>query len=58
MKLEDAPNGEVVRNRIGTEHTSLIFIAVKAIEAWFLADSAALHPGYGLNYSALGKDEA
>jgi hypothetical protein len=21
-------------------------------------DSAALHPGYGLNYSALGKDEA
>ncbi len=46
--LEDAPNGELVRNRIGTEHTSLIFIAVKAIEAWFLADTAALRSWLGM----------
>lgn len=39
---EDAPNPETVRQRIGTTHTNLIFIAVKAIEAWFLADSTAL----------------
>jgi hypothetical protein len=40
--LEDAPNEALVRKRIGTEHTELIFIAVKAIEAWFLADTDAL----------------
>ena len=40
--LEEEPSEATVRQRIGTAHTSLIFIAVKAIEAWFLADSAAL----------------
>jgi hypothetical protein len=40
--LEEEPSEDAVRQRIGTAHTNLIFIAVKAIEAWFLADSAAL----------------
>ena len=40
--LETAPDAESVRTRIGSEHTNLVFIAVKAIEAWFLADTVAL----------------
>lgn len=47
--LEDAPSGAAVRGRIGTEHTDLIFIAVKAIEAWFLADTLALRSWLGLD---------
>lgn len=31
-----------VRDRIGTTHTNLVFVAVKAIEAWFLADDKAM----------------
>ena len=34
--LEDAADVETVKARITTEHTNLIFIAVKALEAWFL----------------------
>ncbi len=41
--LEDAVSTEVVRQRIGTEYTHLVFVAVKAIEAWFLADTTALN---------------
>lgn len=40
--LEDAPSVDSVKERIQTEHTNLIFVAVKAIEAWFLADTEAL----------------
>ena len=40
--LEYALNVEAVKTRIGSEHTSLIFVAVKAIEAWFMADTDAL----------------
>jgi hypothetical protein len=40
--LENEPNIEVVKKRIGSDHTNLIFVAVKAIESWFLADSQAL----------------
>jgi hypothetical protein len=40
--LEHEANPQAVKNRIGTQYTNLIFIAVKAIEAWFLADSIAL----------------
>jgi hypothetical protein len=40
--LEDAANVEAVKARITTEHTNLIFIAVKALEAWFLADTDAM----------------
>jgi hypothetical protein len=40
--LECEENTQIVKNRIGTEYTNLIFIAVKAIEAWFLADTEAL----------------
>lgn len=40
--LEDAADVEAVKARITTEHTKLIFIAVKALEAWFLADTDAM----------------
>jgi hypothetical protein len=40
--LEDATDVEAVKSRITTEHIELIFIAVKAIEAWFLADTDAM----------------
>lgn len=40
LEYEQSP--ELVRQRIGNNHTNLIFVAVKAIEAWFLADSQAL----------------
>lgn len=40
--LEDAPSIDSVKNRITTDHTDLIFVAVKALEAWFLADTHAM----------------
>lgn len=40
--LDTAPDVETVKTRIGSQHTQLIFVAVKAIEAWFLADTHAL----------------
>ena len=40
--LEGAPDEEAVRQRIKSTAIALVFIAVKAIEAWFLADSLAL----------------
>ncbi|PVZ66782.1 hypothetical protein [Pelagibaculum spongiae] len=39
---EREPSVQAVRQRIGTKHTNLVFVAVKAIEAWFLADTAAM----------------
>lgn len=42
--LEDSESPDAVRSRIGSEFVDsrFIFIAVKAIESWFLADTAAL----------------
>lgn len=40
--LENDTDIASVKTRITTEHTELIFVAVKAIEAWFLADTLAL----------------
>ncbi len=40
--LETALDVQTVKERIKSEHTDLIFVAVKAIEAWFLADTDAL----------------
>lgn len=39
---EDEPSRQAVIDRIGEKHTDLVFVAVKAIEAWFLADNAAM----------------
>lgn len=39
---ENESGPDVVRQRIGQKHTNLVFVAVKAIEAWFLADTQAL----------------
>jgi len=50
--LEHESSPEAVKNRIGTQHTKLIFIAVKAIEAWFLADSVALSHWLSMSKSA------
>jgi Domain of unknown function (DUF4276) len=40
--LEDAVDVEAVKTRITKDHTNLIFVAVKALEAWFLADTDAM----------------
>lgn len=40
--LEHESTVEAVRTRIGARHTDDIFVAVKALEAWFLADTGAL----------------
>lgn len=40
--LDDTKTPQAVKERIGAQYTDFIFVAVKAIEAWFLADSAAL----------------
>ncbi|WP_322588807.1 hypothetical protein [Sphaerotilus sp.] len=40
--LDNAPDIAAVKARITTAHTSLIFVAVKALEAWFLADTKAM----------------
>lgn len=40
--LENEPDVASVISRITTTHTQFIFVAVKAIEAWFLADTLAL----------------
>lgn len=40
---EDEPNVEEVRNRIQHNDIKFIFVAVKAIEAWFLADTQAMN---------------
>jgi hypothetical protein len=40
--LDDAPSIEAVKARITTQHTNLIFVAVRALEAWFLADTDAM----------------
>ncbi len=40
--LEDAPSVDAVKARITDTHTSLVFVAVKALEAWFLADTDAM----------------
>jgi len=40
--LEDDPCAENVRKRISHEKIEFIFIAIKALEAWYLADSQAM----------------
>lgn len=41
--LEDDPSVQMVKDRIGNLHTDHIYIAIKAIEAWYLADTAAMN---------------
>lgn len=47
--LEYDASPEDVRLRIGSEYTNLVFIAVKALEAWFLADTNALRKWLGVD---------
>lgn len=45
--LERETTVEAVRSRIGVQHADDIFVAVKALEAWFLADTTALRHWLG-----------
>jgi hypothetical protein len=45
--LDDAPDIAAVKQRITPKHTQLIFVAVKALEAWFLADTVAMRRWLG-----------
>lgn len=40
--LDAAPDVATVKARITDRHTQLIFVAVKALESWFLADTQAM----------------
>lgn len=41
--LENEPSVDAVRQRIKNESIQFSFVAVKALEAWYLADSAAMN---------------
>ncbi len=45
--LENEASTEVVKKRIENEHITVIFVAVKALEAWFLADTQAMRTWLG-----------
>lgn len=41
--LENEPDTQAVRNRIENPSINFIFVAVKALEAWYLADTSAMN---------------
>lgn len=45
--LEDEESVKIVRQRIGHQSIQFIFVAVKALEAWYLADSSAMNQWLG-----------
>jgi hypothetical protein len=47
--LEDEASVELVRERISDARIDSIFVAVKALEGWFLADSSAMNKWLGIN---------
>lgn len=48
--LEDAPCITSVKSRIDSDSGCIVIVAVRAIEAWFLADTAAISTFIGRNY--------
>lgn len=46
--LEDEPNINIVRARVAHASVKFAFIAVKALEAWYLADTSALNTWLGM----------
>ena len=46
--LEDEPQVATVRNRVAHHRIDFVFVAVKALEAWFLADSSAMNTWLGV----------
>lgn len=46
--LEHDLDERLVKQRIGDTYTNLIFVAIKALEAWYLADSAAMQRWLGV----------
>lgn len=49
--LEDEPSVAVVKSRIQHAKVETVFVAVKALEAWFLADSPAMSKWLGIDLS-------
>ncbi len=41
--LEEEPNAQTVKNRIENSNVSFVFVAVKALEGWYLADTEAMN---------------
>lgn len=46
--LEDEPDINIVRERVAHQGVTFAFIAVKALEAWYLADTLALNSWLGM----------
>lgn len=53
--LEDEENVQTVRGRINHPSVAVIFVAIKALEAWYLADSNAMQQW--LNSSTFSENE-
>lgn len=51
--LEEEQSVDLVRDRIKHNKVETIFIAVKALEAWFLSDSVAIGKWLGVEYSEI-----
>jgi len=49
--LEDMPSIRLAKERVSTSDEYIIIIAVKAVEAWFLADTTAMSTYFKQNYS-------
>ncbi|PYY70326.1 hypothetical protein CRX42_11985 [Pseudomonas jessenii] len=47
--LEDEASVDLVRDRISNARINSIFVAVKALEGWFLADSVAMNKWLGID---------
>jgi hypothetical protein len=47
--LEDEESVDLVRERISNPRINIIFVAVKALEGWFLADSVAMNKWLGID---------
>jgi len=45
--LEDEPHVQIVRDRVAHQRIHFAFVAVKALEAWYLADSQAINAWLG-----------
>lgn len=49
--LEDMPSIKFAKERVSTSDEYIIVIAVKAVEAWFLADTSAMSAYFKQNYT-------
>lgn len=47
--LEDEPQVQQVRDRVSHDRIHFVFVAVKALEAWYLADTQAMNVWLGID---------